>query len=161
MGLTVDHSIFALVKFATIASHPDLSPFVPIYMRSMAVLCLLVYFLRIWRLPTLNQIVILSTLSIVIPPVSFEYTLLSLYGSFAILCVASLRAPAAEQRTLLPYFLLYAMIFTPESYIYLHGIRWAGPFHGLCLLALVFLALAKPLPASLGQDAELAIAARP
>ena len=53
---------------------------------------LLLFTTLLWRIPLLNHIVVLSILSVTIPPVSFDYTLLSLYAAFAMLCMLAIRA---------------------------------------------------------------------
>jgi hypothetical protein len=145
--LGYDHSFFGLVKLATLPWHPDLTPLVRPYTRLVAVSCLALYFGRIWKLPLANQILILSVLSVSIPPVSYDYTLVSLYAPIAILCILALRLPDDKQRILIPYFMLYAAILTPQSYIIFHGARFGAQLRAICLLALLILALRKPLPA--------------
>ena len=54
-------------------------------MSLIAVGALLIYFGRIIRLPRINQIVILLTLSILLPPVSGDYTLVHLYPGWLLL----------------------------------------------------------------------------
>ena len=73
--LGYDHSFFGLVKFVTLPWRPDLTPLVRPYTWFVAVTCLALYFGRIWKLPLANQILILSVLSVSIPPVSYDYTL--------------------------------------------------------------------------------------
>jgi hypothetical protein len=145
--LGYDHSFFGLIKFVTLPWHFDVTPLVRSYTRIVAIACLVLYFSRIWRLPLVNQILILSVLSVSIPPVSYDYTLLSLYASLAILCVMALKIPDGRQGELVPYFILYALILTPESYIIIHGICFGAQLRALCLLAMLLLALARPLPA--------------
>jgi hypothetical protein len=145
--LGYDHSFLGLVKFVTLPWQPDLTPLIRPYTWLVAATCLALYFGRIWKLPLANQILILSVLSISIPPVSYDYTLLSLYVPLAILCVLALRLPDDQQRILILYFLLFAVILTPQSYIIFHGARFGAQLRALCLLALLILALRKPLPA--------------
>jgi hypothetical protein len=147
LALGYDHSFFALVKFALLPWTADLTPLVRPYTWLAAASCLALYFGRIWKLPLPNQILILSVLSVSIAPVSYDYTLLSLYASLAILCVIALKTSRSEQWMLTPFFLLYAVILTPQSYIIFHGARFCGELRALCLLALLVLAIRKPLPA--------------
>jgi hypothetical protein len=108
--------------------------------------CIALYFFRIWRLPLLNQILVLSVLSVIVPPISFDYTLLSLYPALAMLSITALHLPENRQGELIPHFLLFAAILTPESYLIVHGIPFAGQLRALCLLAMLVLVLWKPLP---------------
>jgi hypothetical protein len=106
---------------------------------------LIFYFARIRKLPTINQIVILSVLSVTITPVSYDYTLLSLYASLAMLCVAAMQMPDTQQTTLTPYFLLYAVVLTPQSYIILRSAHFYGELRAICLLAIVVVAARRPI----------------
>jgi hypothetical protein len=148
--LGYDHSSFGLIKLVTLPWHPDLTPLLRPYTWLVAIICVALYFGRIWRLPLANQILVLSVLAVSIPPVSYDYTLLELYGSLAILCVIALSVSDERQLALVPYFMLYALILTPENYIIIHGIVFGAQFRALCLLALLILALRKPLPVESG-----------
>jgi hypothetical protein len=145
MGLGYDHSFFALIKFVTLPWLPDLTPLVRPYTSVVAITCLIFYFARIRKLPTINQIVILSVLSVTITPVSYDYTLLSLYASLAMLCVAAMQMPDTQQTRLTPYFLLYAVVLTPQSYIILRGAHFYGELRAICLLAIVVVAARRPI----------------
>src|ERR1019366_9174322 len=84
-----DHSLFAAIKAVLVHYRPSLTPdylqheyriyFVVIAMLSIAV------FLRLGKLPLLNQMVALTCCALVFPPVSFDYTLFHLYVPFALL----------------------------------------------------------------------------
>jgi hypothetical protein len=43
------------------------------------------------------------------------------------------------------YLILFALIFTPESYVIIHGIRYAAQFRALCLIGVLVLALRTPI----------------
>lgn len=142
-----DHSFFALVKFATLPWLPNLAPLVTPYMRIVAVSCLIFYFARIRKLPLVNQIIILSVLAVTIAPVSYDYTLLSLYASLGMLCLSTLRTASQDQRRLVPFFLLYSIVLTPQSYVILRRAHFYGELRALCLLALIILAAVRPIDA--------------
>jgi len=147
-GLGYDHSFFALVKFFTLPWHPNVDSWVRPYTIIAALISVSLYLLRIWRLPLVNQILALSVLNVMLAPVSYDYTLLNLYPAFAVLAVVVLQA----QRDLLPdipyaipYFLLFALVLTPESYLIIHGVRYAAQFRAICLIAVLVLALRTPI----------------
>jgi hypothetical protein len=147
-GLGYDHSLFALVKFFTLPWHPNVDPWVRPYTITAALLSVALYFLRIWRLPLFNQILALSVLNVMLAPVSFDYTLLNLYPAFGILAVILTQVeqgvtPAIPYAKV--YLILFALIFTPESYIIIHGIRYAAQFRALCLIGVLVLALRTPI----------------
>jgi hypothetical protein len=73
------------------------------YMGIMASGCLLLYVFRIVRLPRVNQIVILLTLSVLLPPVSADYTLVHLYPAWLILAFVTLELePGVLRSRVLP-----------------------------------------------------------
>lgn len=142
-NLGYDHSFFALMKSVTLPWHPELTPIVRLYTLTIAVLCLALYFGRIWKLPLFNQILSLSILSVCIAPVSYDYTLLSLYAALAILCVAALKAPDAEQLRLIPLFLLFAAILTPLNFVVINGAVFGAQLRAILLIALLILSLRR------------------
>lgn len=147
-ALGYDHSFFALVKVATLHWHPDLTPYVHAYTLAAAVLGLFLFFAFLWRIPTLNQILVLSVLSITMPPVSYDYTLLSLYAVFAMLCVAAVKAEELEinPKIITCHLVLFALVLTPESYLIFGGARFCAQFRCLCMIVSIALALRFPLP---------------
>jgi hypothetical protein len=143
-NLGYDHSFLAFVKFVTLPWHPDLTFLIRPYTWFLTVVCLVLYFGRIWKLPLANQILCLSILSVCIAPVSYDYTLLSLYAALAILCVAALNTSDKES-TLVPFFLLFAAVLTPLNFVIIHGAVFSGQLRALLLVALLVMALYRPL----------------
>jgi hypothetical protein len=144
-NLGYDHSFLSFVKFVTLSWHPDLTFLIRPYTWLLAVICLFLYFGRIWKLPLANQILSLSVLSVCIAPVSYDYTLLSLYAALAILCIAALHTSDKEQSILVPFFLLFAAILTPLNFVMFHGAVFSGQLRVLLLVALLAMALYRPL----------------
>jgi len=147
-GLGYDHSFYGLVKTATLHWHPDYFAWVHRYTVTVALAAVGIYFLRIWRLPLPNQILALSVLSVTLAPISYDYTLLNLYPAFAMLAVLAVRAERGAPGVpyLTAYMALFAMIFTPQSYIILSGVRYGAQARALCLIAVLLLALTAPIP---------------
>lgn len=146
-ALGYDHSFFGLVKILTMHWHPNYFLWGGRYTKAMAILCILLYFLRIWRFPLPNQILALSILSVTIAPISYDYTLLNLYPAFAMLVVLALRAERGGRPVphLMAYMVLFAMILTPESYVIFRGVRYGAQVRSLCLIAMLILALTTPI----------------
>lgn len=153
-ALGYDHSFFGLVKAFTMHWHPDYFLWGARYTKTMAILCILLYFLRIWRLPLPNQILALSILSITIAPISYDYTLLNLYAPFAVLVVLALRAERGGPPVphLMAYMVLFAMILTPQSYVVFRGVRYGAQVRCLCLFAMLILAITTPIFDSVSSD---------
>ena len=145
--LGFDHSLFGLVKFLSL-KRIDLQGWVRPYTMVAAGASLIVYFARLWRLPLPNQIVALSILSIILPPVSYDYTLLNLYPAFAVLVCLAIRAQQAGMTLphMTTYMVLFAIVFTPESYVILFGAAYGAQVRAVALIVMLVLALRWPLP---------------
>jgi hypothetical protein len=145
--LPFDHSLFAIVKHAAahrgVADPVHLARFAHWYMEIAAVGALAVYFSRVIRLPRVNQIVILLTLSVLLPPVSGDYTLVHLYAGWMVLTLVALDAePGIVRSRVLPAcFLILAIVFCPETYMFAGAAHFAGSFKALALCVLVILLL--------------------
>jgi hypothetical protein len=147
-GIGYDHSFFALVKAFTQHWHPDYFAWAHRYSITMAIVSIALYFLRMWRLPLSNQILALSILSVTLAPVSYDYTLLNLYPAFAMLAMLAIQGERCGTHVphLSAYMVLFALIFTPQSYIIIQGFRYGAQLRTLCMIVMLVLALVTPLP---------------
>jgi hypothetical protein len=148
LNIGYDHSFFALLKVATLHWFPDSFAWARPYTITVAIISVTLYFLRMWRLPLPNQILALSVLSVTLAPVSYDYTLLNLYPAFAMLAVLALQA--RRHGTSIPHLtihmVLFAMIFTPQSYVIFHGVRYGAQVRTICLIIMLVLGLITPIP---------------
>lgn len=147
-GLGYDHSFFALTKALTLHLHPDYFRWARPYSIIIGLTSVALYFLRMWRLPVSNQVLALSVLSVTMAPVSYDYTLLNLYPAFLLVVVLVLQAArrGAGVPYIRTYMVLFAMIFTPQSYIVIGGVRYGAELRAVCLLMMLVLSLRTPLP---------------
>lgn len=151
-ALGYDHSFFGLFKAATLHWRPNYFAWARPFSIAVALTAVALYFLRIWSSPLPNQVLALSILSVTLAPLSFDYTLLNLYPAFAMLAVLALQAQrrAAPVPQSVPHLtaimVLFALIFTPQSYLIVHAVRYGAQLRAVCLIALLVLALATPLP---------------
>ncbi len=144
-----DHSFFAFAKWSMLPRTRDLTSWLTPYMRTSALSGLVLYFGRIWKMPRLNQVLAISVLAVTLPPTSYDYTLLSLYPAFLLLCLRVLEDSHKALKERLPlthYFLLFAVVFTPLSFVEWNGGRYSGQLRLLALLAILIFALVTPLP---------------
>ena len=81
-----DHSLFAGLKVFAVDQGYAVAPLLRPYFLVAGGTMLLVYVLRIRRLPLANQVVALSISMVLLPPTSFEYTLTEMYGAWGVLC---------------------------------------------------------------------------
>ena len=142
----VDHSLFALFKGieVNIFHHSVFfSESLTIYLVVTAVIGLALYTFRIRRQPLLNQLLLLSIVSIFFTAFSGDATLLHLYYPFALLLFLSLRAQRAHQVIpgLKPTLICLAVLVTPLSFLTSPHQRFEGQVRALLLGTLVLLAL--------------------
>jgi hypothetical protein len=146
-----DHSLFAIVKHVYahhfIFGAAPLATAARVYTITAALLATGLYLIRIRKLPRINQIVILTSLSILLPPVSADYTLVHLYPAWMILVLFALRSSSGLlQSLILPAcFVLMAVALCPETYLAIGQLHFAGSFKAVALLALIGLLLIYPL----------------
>lgn len=156
-----DHSLFAVVKHLAEHTHTSdpshLARLAHSYMVIAAVGGLLLYFTRIIRLPRINQIVILLALSVLLPPLSGDYNLVHLYAGWLVLALFAIEVEPGVIRThVLPAcFLLLAIAFCPETYMFIGQAHIAGSFKALALTLLVVLLLIYRLEEKRPQSAEV------
>ena len=141
-----DHSFFMLLKLGTLPFHVNRQHLLLGYMTCISLIMLLLFFVRIRKLPRANQLLILSVCSVTLPPTSFDYTLIQLYAPWAVLVLIAVRASAAGTQIpgLRVAFALLALIFTPTNIVFVHGAAYSAQLKSLLLLTLLILALVNP-----------------
>jgi hypothetical protein len=151
----VDHSLFGLLKrYLGVLPGAEYAHLLNIYFVVAAVLGLAAYFLRIRHLPLINQVLCLAIACILLPPTSFDYTLLHLYTPWALcvlLVVDSSRAEHLHGNAsrivpgLAAIFVCFAILMSQIGEIILHGDRLGGQIKAVTLIVLFVLALKYPL----------------
>jgi hypothetical protein len=162
--ISFDHSLFALVKqvcFRAVHDVARVNALLPhiylVYGLSAVAFFSAAYFFAIRRLPVLNQLLALSAFSVLLPYVSYDYTLVNLFVPFAIL-IFVLAADAADGRLrltrgkMLCLLLPYAVIFTPQSYLVYHVVGYGAQVKTAALCAAIGAAIRIPLPSSLFNE---------
>ena len=148
-----DHSLFGLIKqlFPTLPPPSTVAPILSAYLLLAATAGTALYFLRIRKLPLTNQLLALTIASILLPPTSFDYTLLHLYAPWTLLVFFALRH--FPSRTALPTawplplaFACFAILFAPLTEFIVGGETVAGPIRAVVLLLLFWIALRHPFP---------------
>jgi hypothetical protein len=154
--INFDHSLFGVYKqlahllgYSNLRSAHQLS----VYTGLVAISGVALYFLRIRRLPLMNQLLSLCVTSILLPPMSNDYTLLYLYLPWGLLALSAIQE-ARTGRTrpgLLAAFVCFGLLFSPESEIIIRHATVAGQFKALTLLVLLYISLRYPfaLPSEL------------
>jgi hypothetical protein len=102
-------------------------------------------------MPVVNQVLTLSLCAILLPPVSYDYTLINLYTPLALLALLAMDN-GGRGLALTPVFVLFAVGLAPLSEIIVHGSRIGGQVRSLDLLILLALALSRRLPSHFDTD---------
>jgi hypothetical protein len=143
-----DHSLFGFLKVIN-AAHPE--RFAALAIGYAAVGCvgmLLVLLFRVWKLPRPNQVLLLAVAAVVLPPTSFDYTLMLLVPGCVWLIVLSAGEEMTKlaSKTLLVVMAAFAAVFAPETFAAFHGLFFAGQVKLFCLLVLFALVAVVPFP---------------
>jgi hypothetical protein len=142
----VDHSLFGLLKRVD-QGHPR--HFVALaagYALVGGVGMLLLFFGRAWKMPRLNQMLVVSLAAVLLPPTSFDYTLMILLPAWGwmVWLVVSGSPDRRVRRGLSIGMLCLALLFAPETFLVWHGALYAAQMKTLVLLVLLGLAAAVP-----------------
>ena len=148
-----DHSLFVWVKLlegrGLFARNNAFA--LSLYMACVSLGGLLLYWFRIRTLPRVNQIVALLTCMVLLPPVSFEYTLVHLYIAWAVLVLFSVGWHSERQNApsgLVPAMVAMAWLLSCQTYLLILSheapLRIAGPIKGLVLAAFLGMTLWYP-----------------
>jgi hypothetical protein len=150
--LAFDHSLFGVIKKVAFKhlSYHQLSHLLTMYSIIAALCMLLVFFLWVRKLPVINQVICLCVATLILPPTSFDYTLLSLYLPWAMLVLLAVHRGNRDQDVpgLVLAMVCFAILFVPETEIILHRRSIAGQLKALTLVALFFIALRYPFHSS-------------
>ena len=146
-----DHSLFALVKFlGTFRGRPiainNLQWGLARYLPVAGLAGFVIWLLRIRLLPLINQVLCLTIATILLPPVSYDYTLLHLYIPWALLVLFTLDSQERLTRGLTATFCCFAILLAPETEFIWHGQSFGGQIKAVTLLVLFTLALLYPFP---------------
>jgi len=150
----LDHSLFGFLKrfWPGVPAPTELAHILTVYLVVAVTVACALYFLRVIRLPAINQLVFLTVACLVLPPTSFDYTLLQLYTPWVmIVCVVmdAWRNNASPPRGLWPAMICFIVLMSPQNEFIIHGERIDGQIKCLTLLALAYISLRLPLQSEL------------
>jgi len=155
-----DHSLFGLLKqlVPTLPPPSRVAFFLSIYLWAVTTLGTALYLVRIRKLPVTNQLLCLTVASVLLPPTSFDYTLLHLYAPWLLLVLYALDQPVhpdkpghtrpqtSTPRPLVAVMVCFAILFSPLTEFIVGGETVAGPIRAVTLVALFTLALVVRFP---------------
>lgn len=151
--LAANHSFFGLVRLvALILGHSSMNLTLPYYLTG-AVVMAIAFFGRIRNLPIANQVLTVSVFMVMLPSVSYFYTLVHLYAPWLILIFIAIRAHRAGKHieglelTIMLFLPLFASftLFTFRS-LFLFGGLIQAFFLLLLFLSGLQYPFAEPVP---------------
>ena len=108
----------------------------------------ILYFVWIRKLPALNQLCLDLIAIVLLPPVSYDYTLVHLYLVIGIVCVSYLQS-LVGRRNVLPhassFFVAFAMLCSSVAWLRVRGLQFNGLFKTVSLVTIAVLLLRQPL----------------
>jgi hypothetical protein len=123
---------------------------------------LILYFWKIRSLPRTNQVLALTVASILLPPLSHDYTLVHLYIPWALLVLVAICSKDARgPRGLTLCFICMAILMSPESFLFFRGVRIAGQFKAIVLLVLLVISVVCPFEDPVLEQKEEQLVAAP
>ena len=148
--MSFDHSLFGLFKtfFYYKLTLQQLNSALGLYLGLAVVGVLIVYFLRIRKLPVVNQILCLCVGTILLPPTSFDYTLLHLYTPLCLLVMLALHSQRERREVpgLTAAFVCFAILLVPETEMIVHGYSYGGQIKAVTLMGSLLIGLRYPFP---------------
>jgi len=158
--MTANHSVFNMAKLlgARAGLQPGRLPM--IYYACGAVVIGVAFFGRLWKMPVANQLLAVSAFMLMLPPISYFYTLVNLYPPFIVLLLMTLRAERSRVKVtgLQGTLLLFVPLFTCFTlFTYPQVLLFGGLIHACLLIALFVCALLFPFaePADLPEATAL------
>ncbi len=155
-GVGFDHSIFAGLKMALLhvsipATPETVAAMLRIYLPVMAVLGTSLYFKLARHLPVTNQVLFLLAAAVLIPPVSYDYTLIELYAPLVMLILFAVELCGKKAPGLMAAMICLAIALSPENALPIPKHPIGGQIKCLALLILVVIALRYPFPSSFDE----------
>ena len=149
-----DHSLIGVLKsFSSVTLPEELAPetlstIVRFYMPLAAFVGIILYICRIRKLPIINQVICLTVAAIVLPPVSYDYTLLHLYVPWALLVMVAIESRGRNVPGLTAAMVCCAIVFAPVTELIVHGQSYGGEVKACALTVLGLIALLRKFPSS-------------
>jgi len=93
--LAANHSAMGLVKVAAMIAGAPLERLTLPYYACGAAVFAWTFFARLWRMPVANQLLAVTAFMVMLPPISYFYTLVHLYAAWVVLVFVAARAERA------------------------------------------------------------------
>lgn len=145
-----DHSLFAAIKVFYLSGNASPSRWVAPYYLVACGAAASLFLLRVRRLPFLNALTYLSVVMILLPPVSYEYTIVHLYLPLLLLAFALLHLCNQDEYRIAPSqwlaFTCLLLAMVPVGMLANGRFPYAGVLQLAALLAVAGAAATSPWP---------------
>jgi hypothetical protein len=158
--LTIDHSLLGSIKELLLLDRTHEGNWAHLstgYQAAVAILGPLLYLLRIRKLPALNQLCLFLVAIVLLPPVSYDYTLVHIYLVFGIVAahfLSQAKAPGGSLQGIRTFAITFAITFSSEGWVQTQTLRLNGVIKCVSLLTLCWLLLRIPLAIRETQPAQ-------
>jgi Glycosyltransferase family 87 len=135
--LGTNHSFFTLVKVMVVALHGSTERLALPYYACGGVVFAAIFFGRVRKMPVANQLLAVTLFMVMLPPISYFYTLVHLYAPWLVLVFLAIRAAKAgvEIRGLSTTILLFVPVFAAYTLFTFSKIHlWGGVVQALFLV---------------------------
>ncbi len=156
-GVGPDHSLLGLLREATKGAILRPPHALETYLVTAGILAGVLFLWRMRRLPAPNQVLFLGCTAILLPPTSYDYTLLLLLIPWAwmvLLCVQAAQVGQDVHRFTLPW-VLFGVALAPLTFLHTYGavpLYFAGPVRCVALLGLLAFSAWRPARGATGGE---------
>ena len=179
MELGFDHSLFTLVKHGYLVTEILFAPIkvrlTQLYMPYLVMAgggAAALFFFKIRKMPPLNQVLALTLLALMLPPVSWDYRLVHLYVPWAFLVLYVLDHEGHVNQAVTSMLSLFTLLFAPLTYLFyliskdgvIVNVSYGAQLKVVIMLITLYLAVRYPLgeeessQRKQGVEAALAVA---
>lgn len=157
--LTIDHSLLSAIKEICLVGDSSLQrSFLhgsTMYQAAVVVIGPILYFRFVRRMPVWNQLCLFLVCIVLLPPVSYDYTLIHFYLVFWVITVAYLTAlqQGRELQHARLFYVMSALLMTSQGWIQVWVFRLNGLIKASALVALFVLLVKVPLTLGAERDA--------
>lgn len=147
--LRFDHSLLALLKTGLLIDHAGAVAFARVdrfYLPALAIVGGSVLLLRFPRTGQMNRFLLATCAMLLLPPVSYDYTLVHLYPAFALIIFTALCQQERSGRAGLPLFAGMTVLLSPEQFLSVRAVQLDGAVKALALLMMIGYLLFVNLP---------------
>jgi Glycosyltransferase family 87 len=146
-GIAANHTVFGLVRIGALITGISPGRLILPYYACGALALGVAFFGRLWKMPVANQLLALTAFMLMLPPISYFYTLVQLYAPWLVLVFVAIRAERLGVRV--PGLTVTVMMFVPlfasfMLFTYPRIFMFGGLIQGAMLVALFAFAVEYP-----------------